>query len=100
MQAWPRPALSFEVALAVGFALAAWRPSRFGAGLAAVTAAVALMTLASSFGDVASGRTGLAVEAAHLPLLVGLVGLGALAPWRPTPTPPPTLADVAHRVPA
>ncbi len=75
---------SFEAAMAVGFAAAAWRPQRYVAGLLAVTAAVSVLTVLSSFSDLFNQRTDMAVEASHLPMLVGLVGLALVAPrsWR------------------
>ncbi len=69
---------AFGVALAIGFAYAAWRPHR-AFGLLPFTAALVATTLASaSFDLLDGGRTALA-ESAHLAELIGLALLWMLA---------------------
>jgi predicted anti-sigma-YlaC factor YlaD len=83
-----RELAGFEAALAVGFALAAWRPRQHAGGLLWVALTVAALTLAGSATDVLGGRSQLAAEAAHLPLLAGVVGLALTRPARRRPGPP------------
>lgn len=64
----------FELALAVGFLLAAWRPARAG-GLLPVAGVVAGLATVVAVGDVVVGTTSLVHETAHL---VELVGTGLL----------------------
>lgn len=59
-----------HVAMAVGFALAAWRPTRYAAALTPVAAAAAVL-LALPVATTGSGRVDGLGELAHLPLLVG-----------------------------
>lgn len=66
----------FEVALGVGFLLAAWRPARAG-GLLPVAGVVAGLATVVAVGDVLVGTTSVVHETAHL---VELVGTGLL--WR------------------
>jgi predicted anti-sigma-YlaC factor YlaD len=63
---------SFDVALAVGFLYAAWKPSRIN-GLLPVVGALVVCLLASSFLDVAAGSTRALGEAQHVLDFVGLV---------------------------
>lgn len=70
---------SFETALAFGFLLTAFRPDRYGRGLLAVTATVALLTLLPSVAFLASEHRDLLREVSHLPMLIGLIGLLLLA---------------------
>lgn len=67
----------FELALAIGFLVVAWRPARAG-GLLPVAAVVAMLVTATSFADVAMGSTSAAQESAHLLQLVGTGLLWAL----------------------
>lgn len=67
----------FELALAVGFLVVAWRPGRAG-GLLPVAAVVALLATATALADVAAGTTSVAQEAGHLLQLVGTGALWAL----------------------
>lgn len=69
---------SFDVALAVGFLVAAWRPARAW-GMVPLVAALALCLAATSVIDVVEGRATLAAETLHLTHVVGLVMLWALA---------------------
>src|SRR5262249_3438263 len=86
----PRPALrparhagSFDLALAVGFLFAAWRPSRVAGLLPVVTALVACL-IGTSLLDVVDGRTGALTEAQHVVEVVGLAAAWLLAhPLRP-----------------
>lgn len=78
----------FEVALAVGFLVVAWRPARAG-GLLPVAAVVAMLVTVTSLADVTVGSASVAQEAAHLLQVVGTGLLWALdrqrgrAPLRP-----------------
>lgn len=69
---------SFDVALAVGFLVAAWRPARAW-GMVPVVAALALCLVLTSAVDISEGRATLAGESYHLTHVVGLVMLWALA---------------------
>lgn len=69
---------SFDVALAVGFLVAAWRPARAW-GMVPLVAALALCLAATSVIDVVEDRATLAGETLHLTHVVGLVMLWALA---------------------
>ncbi len=60
----------FELALAVGFLVVAWRPARAG-GLLPVAAVVAMVVTVTSLADVTVGSTGVAQESAHLLQVVG-----------------------------
>lgn len=72
-----REAGIFELALAIGFLVVAWRPGRAG-GLLPVAAVVALLATATSLADVTAGTASLAQEAGHLLQLVGTGALWAL----------------------
>ena len=63
---------SFDVALAVGFLFAAWRPSRIPGLLPVVVALVACL-VGSSLLDVISGNTAALSEAHHVTDFAGLV---------------------------
>jgi predicted anti-sigma-YlaC factor YlaD len=67
----------FEVALGVGFLLAARRPQR-ASGLLPVAAMVAALVTVTSLGDVLAGSTSLVRETVHLLQLVGTGLLWAL----------------------
>lgn len=83
-----REAGIFELALAVGFLVVAWRPVRAG-GLLPVAAVVAVLATILSLGDVLAGSASAAQEATHLLQVVGTGLLWALdrhrgrAPLRP-----------------
>jgi predicted anti-sigma-YlaC factor YlaD len=63
---------SFDVALAVGFLFAAWRPSRTP-GLLPVVTALVVCLVGSSMLDVISGNTAALSEAHHVTDFAGLV---------------------------
>ena len=69
-----RDLLGLHAAISLGFVLTAWRPARYGRGLLPVTAAAVIVLLPSAL-DAPSHDAALLAEAAHLPLLLGLVGL-------------------------
>ncbi len=73
---------SFDVALAVGFLYAAWKPSRIP-GLLPVVAALVACLVGSSLLDVASGNTRALGEAQHVIDFVGLAVVWLLS--RPAP---------------
>jgi predicted anti-sigma-YlaC factor YlaD len=74
---------SFDLALAVGFLFAAWRPSRLPGLLPVVTALVACL-VGTSVLDVLDGRTGALTEVQHAVEVVGLAAAWLLAhPLRP-----------------
>jgi predicted anti-sigma-YlaC factor YlaD len=74
---------SFDLALAVGFLFAAWRPSRVAGLLPVVTALVACL-IGTSLLDVLDGRTGALGEVQHVIEVVGLAAAWLLAhPLRP-----------------
>ena len=69
---------SFDVALGVGFLVAAWKPQRISGILPVVTALVFCL-LASSLLDVLSGATGAGAESHHATDVAGLVVLWLLS---------------------
>jgi predicted anti-sigma-YlaC factor YlaD len=74
---------SFDLAVAVGFLFAAWRPSRVAGLLPVVTALVACL-IGTSLLDVLDGRTGALGEVQHAVEVVGLAAAWLLAhPLRP-----------------
>jgi len=73
---------SFDVALAVGFLYAAWKPSRIP-GLLPVVAALVVCLVGSSLLDVANGSTRALGEAQHVLDFVGLAVVWLLS--RPAP---------------
>jgi predicted anti-sigma-YlaC factor YlaD len=73
-----REIASFEVAMAVGFALAAWRPQR-ARGFVPVAAVLATALALTSVVDVVSAQTEATYEAGHLVAMVQAVLLWALA---------------------
>jgi predicted anti-sigma-YlaC factor YlaD len=78
---------SFDLALAVGFLFAAWRPSRLPGLLPVVTALVACL-VGTSVLDLLDGRTGALSETQHVVEVVGLAAAWLLAhplPWRRRP---------------
>jgi predicted anti-sigma-YlaC factor YlaD len=76
---------SFDLAVAVGFLFAAWRPSRLPGLLPVVTALVACL-VATSVLDVLDGSTAALTEVQHAVEVVGLAAAWLLAhplrPWR------------------
>jgi predicted anti-sigma-YlaC factor YlaD len=74
---------SFDLALAVGFLFAAWRPSRV-AGLLPVVVALVACLVGTSILDVLDGHTGALPETQHVVDVVGLAAVWLLAhPLRP-----------------
>jgi predicted anti-sigma-YlaC factor YlaD len=84
---------SFDVALAAGFLVAAWRPARAW-GMVPLVAALAGSLAFTSVIDIVEGRATLAAETLHLTDVVGLVLLWALAHAYRRPLPPRTLASL------
>ncbi len=64
-----------HAAISLGFLLAAWQPARYGRGLLPVAAMAVLVVLLPSAAHATGPVAAPLAEAAHLPLLVGLVGL-------------------------
>jgi len=62
---------SFDVALAVGFLYAAWRPGR-AAGLVPVVAALTLCLVGTSIIDISAGNTAAVGETQHITDFAGL----------------------------
>jgi predicted anti-sigma-YlaC factor YlaD len=75
---------SFDVAVAVGFLFAAWRPSRI-AGLLPVVAALVACLVASTVLDVAAGNTAALSESQHVVAIAGLAVLWLLRRDLPDP---------------
>jgi predicted anti-sigma-YlaC factor YlaD len=74
---------SFDLALAVGFLFAAWRPSRV-AGLIPVVAALVACLVGTSVLDVLDGQAGAVTEFQHIIDVAGLAAVWLLAhPLRP-----------------
>ena len=74
---------SFDLALAVGFLFAAWRPSRIP-GLLPVVAALVACLVGTSVLDVLDGHTGALTETQHVVDVAGLAAAWLLAhPLRP-----------------
>jgi predicted anti-sigma-YlaC factor YlaD len=73
-----REAASFDIALAVGFALAAWRPERARAFVPVAFVLAACLTATSAF-DIAGGVTALAHEIGHVAALAQAMLLWALS---------------------
>ncbi|MEX1008622.1 MAG: zf-HC2 domain-containing protein [Acidimicrobiia bacterium] len=69
---------SFDIAVAVGFLFAAWRPSRIP-GLLPVVAALVACLVGSSLLDVLAGNTGALGEAHHVTDFAGLAVLWLLS---------------------
>jgi predicted anti-sigma-YlaC factor YlaD len=83
-----RELASFDLALAVGFLFAAWRPLRAYGMVPLVAALVAGLAVTTSV-DVMEGRTLVTTEAIHLTDVIGLALLWALARIAPTSEGPP-----------
>lgn len=91
---------AFAAALAVGFAVAAWRPGR-ALGLRALVGVAALLLVATAGIDLASGRTSISDEAPHLLAVAGWLLVRYLAAVTP-PTaedPRPALARMLRSWP-
>jgi predicted anti-sigma-YlaC factor YlaD len=73
---------SFEVAIAIGFLMAAYRPSRAVGMLTLVGAAATLLAVTATL-DLVANRTDLSDEAPHLIVLIGWVLLWRLAAVTP-----------------
>jgi len=67
--------IGFKVAIAVGYLVAAVDPRRYGRGVVPVAATAAVLLLVPSVSTVTVGATDPLAEAAHLPVLAGLLGL-------------------------
>lgn len=95
-----RDSEALMISLAGGFAIAAWRPSRFAVGLLPVAVLAGLVTLVTSAVAVVAGATTLASEIAHLPVLLGAIGTVRAA--RPSisaalgAAPEPDRAELVH----
>jgi predicted anti-sigma-YlaC factor YlaD len=74
---------SFDMALAVGFLVAAWRPAR-AHGMRAFVGAAALLLIVTAVIDLLGGHTTPASEAPHLLPLAGWILLGRLAALTPS----------------
>jgi predicted anti-sigma-YlaC factor YlaD len=74
---------SFDLALAVGFLVAAWRPAR-AQGMRALVGAAALLLVGTAVIDLAAGRTTLSDEAPHLLAVAGWLLLRQLASLTPS----------------
>jgi predicted anti-sigma-YlaC factor YlaD len=86
-----REAASFDIALAVGFALAAWRPERARAFVPVAFVLAGCLTLTSFF-DVAGGAAILAHEISHVAALAQALILLALSRMQPRHVPQPRQA--------
>lgn len=75
---------AFDLALAVGFLVAAWRPSR-ARGMSAIVGAAALVLILTAAIDLAAGRTSPGDEAPHLLAVAGWLLLRRLCAFTPAP---------------
>jgi predicted anti-sigma-YlaC factor YlaD len=75
---------SFDLALAAGFLLAAWRPSR-ARGMSTIVGVAALALILTAVIDLAAGRTSPGDEAPHLLALAGWLLLRRLSAFTPDP---------------
>jgi predicted anti-sigma-YlaC factor YlaD len=75
---------SFDLALAVGFLLAAWRPSR-ARGMSTIVGVAALALILTAVIDLAAGRTSPGDEAPHLLAFAGWLLLRRLSAFTPDP---------------
>jgi predicted anti-sigma-YlaC factor YlaD len=73
---------SFDMALAVGFLVAAWMPAR-AQGMRALVGAAALLLVVTALIDLAGGRTTFSDEAPHLLAVAGWLFLRQLAALMP-----------------
>jgi predicted anti-sigma-YlaC factor YlaD len=74
---------SFDVALAIGFLVAAWRPAH-AQGMRTLVGAAALLLVATALLDLALGRTTVFDEAPHLLAVAGWLLLRRLSGLMPT----------------
>jgi predicted anti-sigma-YlaC factor YlaD len=74
---------SFDMALAVGFLVAAWRPAR-AQGMRALVGAAAVLLVGTAIVDLAGGLTSLGDEAPHLLAVAGWLLLRHLAALMPS----------------
>lgn len=79
---------AFSLAVAVGFAWAAWRPARARAHLPLLATLVGVLAGFTAV-DLLAGRAGLSGEAGHLLLVAGLALTAVLARHHHEPGPPP-----------
>lgn len=75
---------AFDLALAVGFLVAAWRPSR-ARGMSAIVGAAAIVLVLTAVIDLAAGRTSPGDEAPHLLAVAGWLLLRRLCAFTPAP---------------
>jgi predicted anti-sigma-YlaC factor YlaD len=78
---------AWELALAAGLLVAAFRPART-TGLVPVLAVLTATLLGSTALDVAAGHTTVTAESGHLLPLIGLAMLVLVRRWTPAPTAP------------
>jgi predicted anti-sigma-YlaC factor YlaD len=97
---------SFDVALAIGFLAAAWRPV-YAAGMRPLVGAAALLLAVTAVIDVLAARTTLVGETPHLLAVAGWLLLGRLAAFAPSPgrraargPRRPALADLSASAPS
>jgi len=89
---------SFELALAVGLLVAAWRPER-APGMRPIVGVAAVLLVLTAVIDLAAGRASPGSEAPDLLVLAGWLVLGRLAAvTRPDGEAPASLAGVARRI--
>lgn len=74
---------SFDMALAIGFVIAAWRPSR-ARGTGTIVGAAALLLVGTAVVDLAAGRTSPSDELPHLLAVAGWLLLRRLAALTPS----------------
>lgn len=70
-----RDLVAMESAMAIGFLVGAWRPDRYTRGLLPVAAVAGVLTVTGSTTAVGGSSADLVREAAHLPVLLGVLGL-------------------------
>jgi predicted anti-sigma-YlaC factor YlaD len=75
---------AFDLALAVGFLVAAWRPSR-ARGMSTIVGVAALVLILTAMIDLAAGRTTPGDEAPHLLAVMGWLLLRHLSSFAPGP---------------
>lgn len=75
---------AFDLALAAGFLVAAWRPSR-ARGMSAIVGAAAFVLVLTAVIDLAAGRTSPGDEAPHLLAVAGWLLLRRLCAFTPAP---------------
>jgi predicted anti-sigma-YlaC factor YlaD len=92
-----RSSWALKLALVAGFAIAAWKPQRFAAGLLPVATVAALLSVVMSLPLGTALQGSWTEELLHLPVLVGAVA--TLIAWRAGDTPPAlgvTARDAPH----